>query len=147
MFGVGGEGREHMSVVFLLCIGIIAPVTDKKGYKFAILSEYLVPCLILRKLIVAICYPRSGILDWTFDIWHPRIDVRQPTSEIRNPTSNIWHPTSEIRNPKSEIRNRTSDMQHPRLDILFLSAFNTRCTRWWSIAPRTFGSLLTRPST
>lgn len=57
-----------MGVVFLLCIGIIAPVTDKKGYKFAILSEYLVPCLILRKLIVAICYPRPGILDWTFDI-------------------------------------------------------------------------------
>lgn len=57
-----------MRVVSLLCIGIIAPVTDKKGYKFAILSEYLVPCLILRKLMVAIRHPRSGILDWTFEI-------------------------------------------------------------------------------
>lgn len=110
MFGVGGEGREHMSVVSLLCKGIIAPVTDKKGYKFAILSEYLVPCLILRKLIVAICYPRSGILDWTFDIWHPKIDVRQPTSEIRNPTSNIWHPTSAIQNQRFEIRHPISNI-------------------------------------
>lgn len=55
-----------MRVVSLLRIGIIAPVTDKKGYKFAIFLEYLVPYLILRKLIIA--------------IRHPRMDIRDPTS-------------------------------------------------------------------
>lgn len=92
-----------MRAVSLLCIRILAPVTDRKGYKIAVLSEYLVTCLILKKLIVAICHPRSGILDWTFDIWHPRIDVRQPTS-------NIWHPTSEIQTRRFEIRHPISNI-------------------------------------
>lgn len=92
-----------MRAVSLLCIRILAPVTDRKGYKIAVLSEYLVTRLILKKLIVAICHPRSGILDWTFDIWHPRIDVRQPTS-------NIWHPTSEIQTRRFEIRHPISNI-------------------------------------
>lgn len=68
-----------MRLVSLSRLGILAEdATDEKGYKFAIFLVYLVPCLILRKLIVAIRYPK--------------FDIRDPTSNIRDSTSDIWHP-------------------------------------------------------